>query len=376
MKRPLTALACVCLSSALLRADFSYEQTSKMTGGMMASMMKIAGAFSKQAREPIVTKVLVKGNRMVNLGPGTAHVIDLDKQTITDINFQKKTYSVITFDQMRQALEQMSQKMKESPQADMSMNVSVKDTGQSKVINGLNTKEMILAFEIESTDRQSGQSGTMQVLSDMWLAPDVPGYEEVRAFHKKMAEKLAWSPGMMGGMFNRPDLAKGMGQLAKEASKLNGVPVMQVMRMGPKLTPEQQAEFAKAQQQSQSQQGQQQQQQQQQAQMPSAGDAAGEAAAGAATSRTGRLGGLAGGLGGLRGLGKKKQQEEQAPPPPPPQAQQRQAQSGPPPDASGALMEMTTELTGFSAGPVDASKFDLPAGFKQTESEMLKQSRK
>ena len=371
MKRPLTALACVCLSSALLRADFSYEQTSKLTGGMMAGMMKIAGAFSKQAREPMVTKVLLKGNRMVNLGPSSAHIIDLDKQTITDINFQKKTYSVITFDQMRQALEQMSQKMKESQQADTNFNVSVKDTGQSKVINGLNAKEMILTFEIESTDRQSGQSGAMQVLSDMWLAPDVPGYEEVRAFHQKMAEKLAWSPGMMGGMMNRPDLAKGMGQLAKEASKLNGVPVMQVMRMGPKLTPEQQAEFAKAQQQSQ-----QNQQQQQQAQTPSAGDAAGRAATGAATSRTGRLGGLAGGLGGLRGLGRKKQQEEQAPPPPPAQSQQQQAPSGAPPDASGALMEMTTELTGFSAGPVDSSKFEVPAGFKQTESEMLKQGRK
>jgi hypothetical protein len=35
-------------------------------------------------------------------------------------------------------------------------------------------------------------------------------------------------------------------------------------------------------------------------------------------------------------------------------------------------MEMTTELSGFSSGAVDASKFEVPAGFKQVESPMLK----
>ncbi len=35
-------------------------------------------------------------------------------------------------------------------------------------------------------------------------------------------------------------------------------------------------------------------------------------------------------------------------------------------------MEMTTELTGFSSAPVDASRFQVPAGFKQVDSDMLK----
>jgi hypothetical protein len=39
-------------------------------------------------------------------------------------------------------------------------------------------------------------------------------------------------------------------------------------------------------------------------------------------------------------------------------------------------MEITSELSGFSSGPVDASKFEVPAGFKQVESEMLKRSRR
>jgi hypothetical protein len=84
-----------------------------------------------------------------------------------------------------------------------------------------------------------------------------------------------------------------------------------------------------------------------------AGNAAAGTAASAAESRLGRLGGLAGGLGGLGGLSRKKKQE-QAPPP--------DAQTGP-----AILMEMTTESTGFSSGPVDVSKFEVPAGFKQVD---------
>jgi hypothetical protein len=35
-------------------------------------------------------------------------------------------------------------------------------------------------------------------------------------------------------------------------------------------------------------------------------------------------------------------------------------------------MEMTTELTSFSSAPVDGSKLQVPAGFKQVEHDMAK----
>src|SRR6185436_6515505 len=75
------------------------------------------------------------------------------------------------------------------------------------------------------------QKGAMVITSDMWLAPSVPGYEEVRDFYKRMSQKVAWSPGA-NPMMQRGDIMKGMGQLAKEASKMDGVPVLQLMKMG------------------------------------------------------------------------------------------------------------------------------------------------
>ena len=68
---------------------------------------------------------------------------------------------------------------------------------------------------------------------DMWLAPNMPGYEEVRSFYARMAQKVAWNPaggGMMGAMMSQH--AKGMNELVKEMSKIEGIPVVQITRIG------------------------------------------------------------------------------------------------------------------------------------------------
>jgi hypothetical protein len=318
-------------------ADFSYDQTSKITGGMMAGMMKFAGAFSKQAREPMVNTVAVKGDRMVHWGAHHASVIDIDKETITEINFDKKQYSVMTFAQMKQMMDEMSQKMKSSPdaqKADVHFKVSAKDTGEKKQIAGFDTHEMILTMEMEGTDKESGNKGGMNMTADMWLAPKSAGYNEIADFYKRMGKKLDWAPGGMGMMGGRPDMAKGMAELYKEGAKLNGMPVFQVVKMG--VHAEGQPQNGHAAQAPPP-------QQEQQADKPSIGSVLG---------------------GGFGGFGKRKKKQDQA---------ESGGEAGAAPqgsgDASGSLMEMTIEMSAFSAAPVDSSKFEVPAGFKQVEAD-------
>jgi len=321
VRRSALILVAACLPAL---ADFSYQETSKITGGMMAGMMKFAGAFSKQAREPMVSTVAVQGNRMLHGSQHHASIIDLDKETITYINFDKKQYSVMTFAQMKQMLDQMSQGMKSSPdaqKADVQFKVSAKDTGEKKTIAGFDTREMIVTIEMESTDPQTGNKGGMVTASDMWLAPKVSGYNEIAEFRKRMAEKLDWTPGSMGTMGSRPDMQKGMAELAKEGSKLNGMPVFQTVKMGFHAEGQQQGGQPAA--------------QQQQTDKPS-------------------LGSLLGGFGR-----KKKSQDDSNS-----EGGASQQGSG---DTSGSLMEMTTEMSGFSSAPVDSSKFEVPDGFKQVE---------
>jgi hypothetical protein len=350
IKRLTTIAAIALLGCSCLFADFSYEQTSTLTGGMMKSM----AFLSKSLREPIRSTVMVKGDRMATISPQSGHIIDLASETITEINFQKRTYSVITFAQMAEALKAMQAKMKSQQggkQMDVSFKPSVKETGETRTVNGMNAREMLVTVEFEGTDPKTNQRGTfMTMVADMWIAPDVPGYDEVRHFQARMAQKLNWVPGSFGAMTpGGQDSARAMAEVYKELAKLNGVPVMSVTKMGfgGAMPAGQQAEGAPPPQQEQ-------QQQQAEAEKPSLGGA------------LGRLGGRFG------GFGRKKKQEQQQQEQQQPESAQGQA-AGP---AGASMMEVTTELTGFSSAPVDGSKFEVPAGFQQVESEMLKLSRR
>jgi hypothetical protein len=322
-RKLMTMSGMIGLAVAPALADFSYQEKSTITGGAVASMMKVAGVFSKAAREPIEATVAVKGNRMANRSNRHGSIIDLDAQTITQIDLQRKTYSVMTFDQMKAMLEQMQQKMKQNPNANqMSFKVTANKTGNRKAIGGMDADELILKMEMVGTDQQSGQQGGMAITTDLWVAPAADGYGEIRHFHRRMAEKLNWAPG--GNMFMaNPQVSEGMAEVYKEMSKLDGMPVFETVSMGASGQPAGTAASDQS--------GAQPQQDQQRQQS-----------------------GLGGVLGGRFGLGRKKQTSED-----------QGGQAGG--TAPGSLLEMTIEMSGFSAGPADPSLFEVPAGFKQVE---------
>ena len=320
-------------SSALLHAEFVYQETSQMTGGSMVAMLKMAGPFASKAREPNVSTHMLKGDRMVTLTRDRASVIDLGKETITEIDFGKKTYSVTTFAEMKQAMEDALQRVQKQPAGDnkveTDLQVSAKATGQTKIVQGLEAKELVVTMAIDGTDEASGQSGSMTTAMDSWVAP-VPGYDEVKAFHRRMGEKMGYlfGSGMSQMAVMRPDMAKGFAQAGREMSKLDGMPVQTILKMtGAGQAPD----------------------------SPNTPD--GSPGASAPSSR------IPTSLGGLAGaLARRK-------------AQQSAQSASQPAQTSGSLLEMTTELTSFSSGPVDESKFEVPGGFKQVDSEMRRRNR-
>jgi hypothetical protein len=242
--------------------------------------------------------------------------------------------------QLAQAQAQLAQAQQQAPQVNPldAIKVSVNETGQSKVISGLNTKQFILTMEMGSAPAGAPpNTPSNKTTMDTWMAPTLPGYEEVTEFGVKMASKMSdmATPGMNPMAMFREDVARSVNTMAKEMSKMTGIPVYQTMTMtgmqpaGPNV-----GDAAKG----------------------AAVDAAGQAAAGAALGKT-RLGGLGGALGGF---GRKKQEESKP-----------ADQAAPVALQSVVLMEQVTELSGLSA-TVDASKFAVPAGFKQVEHEMKK----
>src|SRR5689334_25135210 len=85
-------------------ADFQYTETSKITGGSAAGAMKFVGVFSKDARQAAQgsnSTISLKGNKLRREDSlGTAEIIDLDGRRVIHIDNKKKTYSVMTFEEV------------------------------------------------------------------------------------------------------------------------------------------------------------------------------------------------------------------------------------------------------------------------------------
>jgi uncharacterized protein YfcZ (UPF0381/DUF406 family) len=359
-------IALLAASAVWMRADFTYQETTQMTGGSMINMLKALGPLTRAAREPIVSTHIVKGNRMASITKDRTTIIDLDKETITTIDNGKKTYSVMTFAEMKQAMEDAMRRAQErarngkaenanNPQdVQAQFKISAKATGQTKVVQGLNAKEMLITFGIEGKDTKTGDTGAMEMTSDAWYAP-LPGYNEVKEFHKRMAVKLGYMFGSNMQQISQMMAAQGGGnfnanmeELAKEMSKIDGVPVETVVKMGVTATPAGNGQAGSSQPQPQA--------QSQPQQQPSA---------------TGAIAGaLAGRLGGFGGFGRRKKNNDEPQEQPAPQQSSNGSQTAP-----GSLMEMTMTLTSFSSGPADTSKFEIPAGYKQVEPDLRRAGR-
>jgi hypothetical protein len=341
-----------------LRADFSYTETTQITGGAVVSMMKVAGAFSKQARqaaEPIPSTVSIKGNRMVRSNPMRTEIVDLDNETITTIDHARKQYTTMTFEQMKQQIDAAIKKGKEQENSqtessasntDLSFQVKVRNTGAMKDVAGVNASEAILSMAMDATDKKSGEKGSLAITNDMWLAPEISGYEEVREFQQRFAAKLGTvfsesiNPAMLA---SQPGAGKAMADMVKEMSKLKGIPVLQVMRMGTTVNGDPLPAASEAPLPPSN-----------STEMPSAGQVAKDSATSAITSSLG--------LGGLGGFGHKKKAADPAP------ATEAPATEGP-----AVLVESNTQMSGFSQAAVADSQFSIPPGYKQVEPKVANQ---
>jgi hypothetical protein len=342
--------------------DFKYTESSKVTGGAVAGMVKFAGAFNKQARQgmqPTETTTYVKGNRLrKDESDGRRQIIDLDGRRIIFIDTQKRTYSITTFDEMKAGLERAREQVQSQearqPQAAQPANIKVTPkvdvtrTGKTVTILNLPASEvqMRIDMEMQSTDPQSqGQSGTMWVKSNSWVTPSIPGYEELAAFQQRMGKELAWAPGaLLGG---NPQMSQGMDELRKNAGALKGFPLLQYVSMGMEAN----------------------------GQTATQGGQTQETPAASGQSQTTQVASprdaIAKSIGGMfGGFGRKKKQQQD-------QSSQESSTGGQasglpaaPPATPGSFMDMTTQVTSYSSDALDEGLFAIPEGYTQVQPDL------
>jgi hypothetical protein len=313
-------------------ADFQYTETTKITGGAAAGAMKFAGVFSKDARQATQgtnSTITIKGNKMRREDSmGQIEIIDLDGRRITQIDTKKKTYSSMTFDEMKARMEEARKKAAEqqakhnkeqASQVKITPKVTITPGTGSKKLLDYTAKEMKMRVDMEMTSddpKAKGQTANMWVDSDAYIAP-VKGYDEVKHFYQRMAKEMDWVPGaMMGG---NAQVTPAMVEYRKNATALNGMPLLSLVSVGMAGQPgaPQQASHDD---------------------QKSSGNP------------------ITGGIGGI--FGRKKKKDDAA---------QDDNAGSKPNGTPGSLMDTSTEVTSVSTNTVDANLFKIPDGYKQVE---------
>jgi hypothetical protein len=394
------SLALLSLAPAGL-ADTTSQESTQITGGTLVQPMQQMARFSKATRDmlaPTITKTVVHGNQKATLSKDYVEIYDLDKETITRVDNVHKTYTVITFAEMRKQFAKMPQQMQKlqqqmnqatapQPQSDLkiSYDVQVKNTGATRNISGVTAQEQLVTLTVKVTDPNAAASGTAAsaaspadgvtsisyvLTTDAWIAPDPPELAEIRDFDIRFGKKLmqgmdmsAWArtfqrpagganPGLAAMLGNQPGAQQALAQMAEEMAKIKGTRVLEVTSLGgtaagPGVT---QSAAAPA------------------AAPPSGGSVASQVASDTATQtaagESGRMGVFGSALtnSALSAFHRKKAQ-------PAPAAAAPAASAGTQGSASAVMMEMTRQKT-FSQEPVPASDFEVPAGYAKTASAM------
>ena len=273
----LAILALAAVGTA--HADFSYTMTQKLAQGADQ-----------------VVKYWLKGQKMKDDRGNRTTILDFDAQTLTVLDHAAKTYTVTPFGDATGKLEGAE------------VNVDVKATGQKKVVNGWNASQVILTVDVEMPQAKAlGMKPNLEM--EVWISRDAPGGEQFAAFLKRNAAHL--SVMALGGSANNPGIQKAMVKIAQQFAQMDGVPVLEIVRVkaaagGLSDAQKQQMEQARAQLEMLSRQGGPQAQ--------------------AAQAALARMGGATG----------------------------------------GALFEMTMTASDFSTAPIPDSAFAIPTGYTQT----------
>ena len=239
-------LAGLVLSASALRADVRSDEKSRVEfAGMLGRMVNLFGG--KAAREGVLSTVAVKGDRKAVLGDANGQIIDLNEEKIYSLDLKKKTYTVVTFAELRRQMEEARKKAEEeakkAPEAEkpaerdpnqkeVEVDFDVKDTGEKKAINGFDTHQVIMTITVREKGKTLEQSGGLVLTSDMWLAPKIAAMQEVAAFDLKYAQKL-YGPMVSGvsasqmaaALATYPMLKDAMEKMRTEGAKLEGTAI-------------------------------------------------------------------------------------------------------------------------------------------------------
>jgi hypothetical protein len=196
---------------------------------------------------------------MATLTESGGQIIDLNEEKIYTLDAKRKSYTVMTFAELRRQMEEARQKAaedlrkeqeraakekKDAPPANkqdekqLDVDFNVKNTGEKKSINGFDTHETVMTITLREKGKTLEQSGGLVLTSDMWLAPKMPAMKEIGDFYLRYAQKLggpmvqgASPQDMATAMAMYPAMKEAIARMNAESGKLEGTPVLTTVKI-------------------------------------------------------------------------------------------------------------------------------------------------
>lgn len=318
--------------------DVQYETVTRVDfAGAAGTAMRMAASLGGGSTENVQT-TYIKGRKMRTDADGTSSIMDLESGRVTLLDHNAKTYTTFTFEEMMNraqeaaagAGENRREEMgQDGAQARMDFRFSVDQANQREKVAGYDAERFFLTMEAEAEGAPEGETemeeaGTLVVLTDMWASREIPVLQALSAFEDASARQYAdagaaLTQGFAAAFADDPRMQVAFEQSMEEAKKIEGMAVKSVTYF---VTVAAGKDFDRSQVLDPKPAG------------PSIAKQAGRAA----------LGGLMGRLG-----------RRSAEPEPAAEAEPTQA----------TVFSVTSEVRNVKPGNVDASLFEIPAGYSE-----------
>ena len=253
----ISAATAFALTASVALAEGTVQQKTKVQfGGFIGGVVNVFGG--KAAREGVTSDTSVSGKRMLTSSDRSGELVDLSEEKIYRIDFNRRNYTVVTFDELRkqyeearrdaekQAKEAEAEKKKEEG-PEYEVDFDVEETGQKQKINGFDTKQVITTVTVREKGRKLEQSGGAVLTADMWMGPKVPAMQEIAAFNQKYfkqlyGDELAEMQQMAVLMATTPTFAKAMKEFGRHRKSFDGDAIRTTLTFETVADPGQQVE--------------------------------------------------------------------------------------------------------------------------------------
>ena len=242
----LALLGLALLAPAAARADVkTQERTQVRFEGAIGKMVNMFGG--KGAREGLTTTVSLKGQRMLSITGETGEIIDLAEEKVYTLDLKGKSYSVMTFAEMRKRMEEAMAKAEKDaaaakpeaekpasnePKKEYDVDFTIADGAGAKQIAGMDTKESVATITVREKGKTLEEAGGLVLETHLWMTPKVAALQELADFRMRYAQKVYGpmmaqaAPNMTQALAMYPQMKDAMAKLAEEGKKLNGTPLL------------------------------------------------------------------------------------------------------------------------------------------------------